>query len=76
MLSYCTCKIGARTLGGCAHSTAILYHLTVGSIDSVKLPKIQANSKLRDIIDVREFKLAAKRKRDEECESEKSEDSE
>ena len=24
ILSYCTCKTGARTLGGCAHSTAIL----------------------------------------------------
>lgn len=31
ILSYCTCKAGARTLGGCAHSCAILYHLTIGS---------------------------------------------
>lgn len=29
ILSYCTCKSGARTLGGCAHSCAILYHLTI-----------------------------------------------
>lgn len=29
ILSYCTCKAGARTLGGCAHSCAILYHLTI-----------------------------------------------
>ena len=32
ILTYCTCKSGARTLGGCAHSCAILYYLTVDKI--------------------------------------------
>lgn len=33
ILSYCTCKAEARTLGGCAHSCAILYHLTIKTDD-------------------------------------------
>lgn len=34
--SYCTCKTGARTLGGCAHATAMLYLLTVPQEDTSK----------------------------------------
>ena len=28
-MAYCSCKAGARTLGGCAHSCAILYYLNI-----------------------------------------------
>jgi hypothetical protein len=27
-MSYCTCKSGARIVGGCAHAVSVLYHLS------------------------------------------------
>ena len=49
---YCTCKAGTRTLGGCAHSCAVIYYLTVNQKNDEKRPNTareRVNS--TDIID-------------------------
>ena len=59
ILSYCTCKTGSRTLGGCFHSTAILFHLTIDikpEEASKKKNSPTAKNKLKGIIDIRPFK--------------------
>ena len=41
--SYCSCKSGARTIGGCCHSSAILSRITLekygGDLEERKLKK-------------------------------------
>lgn len=59
VLAYCTCKSGARTLGGCAHSCAILYYLTVDQSNE-KSSVAQKRVSESGIIDLREFKQKKK----------------
>jgi hypothetical protein len=58
ILAYCTCKAGARTLGGCAHSVAILYYLTANCGDNT-LDKPNTSKKrvtASNVIDLKSFK--------------------
>ena len=52
--SYCSCKSGARTIGGCCHSSAILSRITLGkySEDIVKIRK-KKRKKFDSVIDIR-----------------------
>ena len=59
ILTYCTCKAGARTLGGCAHSCAILYHLTVDKCGE-RPNAAHKRVNLSGVVDIREFKLQKK----------------
>lgn len=35
---YCTCKVGARTLGACAHVVSVLWYLGFARFENVKYP--------------------------------------
>ena len=73
---YCTCKTGMRTLGGCAHSTAALYQLTVAKglpAPSKKRPSITAQQKAENVTNVRPFKLRKKEAQKEEQQSDEEE---
>ena len=59
ILTYCTCKSGARTLGGCTHSCAILYYLTVDKIGE-RSNAAQKKVSVSGVIDIRQFKLQKK----------------
>ena len=57
--SYCSCKTGARTLGGCAHATAMIHFLTIPQLQKQSKKKSPtAKSKAESIISVRPFKIA------------------
>ena len=57
--SYCSCKTGARTLGGCAHATAMIHFLTIPQLEKQsKKNSPTAKSKAKSIINVRPFKMA------------------
>lgn len=56
--SYCSCKTGARTLGGCAHATSVLCHLTVDQVSNNSSKKSpNSKSKSSDIHNVRPLKV-------------------
>ena len=58
LITYCTCKSGARTLGGCAHSCTILYHLTAKD-DNSQLEPVNSSKKrvlASGAIDLKSFK--------------------
>ena len=52
--TYCLCKSGARTLGGCAHSTAALYKLTCQEEEKNVAP--QKGSPLLSVSDFKKMK--------------------
>ena len=58
ILSYCTCKSGARTMGGCAHSCAILYYLS--NHNDIEDPDQPNTAKKRvsasGVIDLKDYK--------------------
>ena len=68
ILSFCTCKTGARTLGGCVYATAILFHLTIEKqeVDMNDTSPLKAKNRSIDIIDIKDFKNEKKRKRGQE----------
>lgn len=72
--SYCTCKTGTRTLGGCAHSTAVLYNLTIDDQPVIKNASIVAQKKIENIIDLSQYKEEKKKKRQESSQEEMDED--
>ena len=60
ILSYCTCKTGSHTIGGCA----ALYLLTVTEVpQSKKWSSMEAKTKIGFVLDVREFKREKKQQR-------------
>lgn len=55
--TYCTCKTGARTLGGCVHAATILSHLCIGSCNQqMRTPNAKSKANLLTDNDVRQFK--------------------
>ena len=61
ILAYCTYKTGARTLGGCAHSSEVLYYLTVNkSIILDKPNTTQKRVSISGVIDLHKFKAQKK----------------
>ena len=58
-ISYCTCKSGLRTIGGCAHVVAqlfFLYHQNAGEDLPPLVPQSRASAK--DIINISDFASA------------------
>jgi hypothetical protein len=48
---YCTCKVGARTVGCCSHVAALIYYLSIDHCESRKLKKKYSSN----IINAKEF---------------------
>jgi hypothetical protein len=51
----CSCKVGQRTIGGCAHTTAALKHLFVNEKKEVKKPSSTAQSKFKHVGDLHQY---------------------
>jgi hypothetical protein len=61
IVAYCTCKAGTRTLGGCAHSCAVIYYLTVNQESDEERPNTaRKRVDSTDIIDLRVYKQQKK----------------
>ena len=62
ILTWCSCKAGAKTLGGCVHACAILYHLTVveGNDDQNRPNSAKRRVKKTNIIDLTPYKAQKK----------------
>ena len=59
--SYCTCKTGTRTLGGCAHATSILILLIISqSTESIINISPTSKFKAKTLINISEFKKTKK----------------
>lgn len=77
IVTYCTCKTGARTLGGCVHSTVVLYYLTVNKGDTeepVKNIFQTAKHKTETVLDIRPFKLQKLKERGNQTQVDDSDD--